>query len=186
VCVAALLFCAQPSNARAEQPVQAEAASDERDARKLRLLVGAGYGAQDDSDAGSFGPAFALRASYALVGALHLGAQGTFHIGSQFGGELNRVQYYGLEAGLSLSLSRATLTPYVTGGIAFISSQRNTHASLTTWYYGLGALLDFAAPDYLLLGVDARFVLFPRSIVQADNIGMLSTVDLLLMFGVLL
>jgi hypothetical protein len=117
---------------------------------------------------------------------LHVGAQGTFHVGSQFGDELNRVHYYGLEAGLSLALKPVTLTPYMTGGIAFISSQRNTQAHLSTGYYGLGALVDVAAAEWLLAGADLRMVIFQDGVQQADNIGALSTVELLLMFGVLL
>src|SRR5690242_1249265 len=74
--------------------------------RNLHLLAAAGYAPQDDEDAGSLGAAFGLKTSYVLADWVHVGAEGTFHLGTRFGDEQNRIQYYGLELGARIERKR--------------------------------------------------------------------------------
>jgi hypothetical protein len=151
--------------------------------RDICILAGAGYGLQDDDDAGSFGAALGLKGSYRLLDWIYLGIEGTFHIGTSFDGEQNRVQYYGVEAGASYVINRIAMTPYLTGGVAFVSSQRNLDSSLSTGYCGLGLLVDVVVVEWFTVGADARFVLIPGGIQQSDNSGVASTFDFLFLAG---
>lgn len=151
--------------------------------RNLHLLAAFGYGPQDDSDAGSFGAAFGLKAGYVLADWVHLGAEGTFHLGTRFGDEQNRIQYYGLEVGARLAHEQVGLTPYLTSGLALVQTQRNVDPSITAMYLGLGMMIDVALNDWLLLGFDGRLVTIPSGVQQSDNRGSVSGGDLLVLAG---
>lgn len=161
----------------------ARAAAQDDSAHNVRLLAAVGYGLQDDGDAGAFGAAFGLKAGVTLADWIHLGAEGTFHIGSRFGSEQNRVQYYGLEAGARFTQRRVAFTPYLSGGIASIETQRNTEPSITEPYVALGASVDVVTLPWLLVGLDARYVLIPLGSQQGDAFGDLTTCDFLLLAG---
>lgn len=147
------------------------------------ILAGAGYGIQDDDSAGSFGTAFALKGSYRLLNWIHLGAEGTFHIGTRFGDEQNRVNYYGVEAGAGYVIDRLSICGYLTGGIASVSSQRNEDPSFTTEYYGLGLVADVVLIEWYTISADSRFLVIPEGIQQSDVTGQISTVDFLFLAG---
>jgi hypothetical protein len=177
---------AAQSDTGAQSVAPAARSTSANDDRRLRLFGAIGYAPQDDSDAGSLGLALAAKANYALLGWIHLGLEGTYHVGTRFGDELNRISYGGLELGARLSdrrLGRFGLTPYLTGGIASVSTQRNIDPSFLTGYYGLGAALDVIIWDWLLAGLDLRWTLIPSSVRQGDNSGGGSSTDLLVMLG---
>ena len=113
---------------------------------------------------------------------MHVGVHGTFHVGSQFGDELNRVDYAGLELGARANYRRLGFTPYLTGGVASVSSQRNADPSYDTGYAGLGLALDVITYDWLLLGADVRVIML-NSIRQSDNSGTVLQPDVFLMIG---
>lgn len=166
----AVLLASPP--VRADEPV------------RYRALLAAGYGTQDDSDAGSFGAAFGFKLGISPIPFLHLGAQGTYHVGTQFDDEVNRVHYFGAEAGARFADARVGVTPYLTVGAASVSSQRNVDSSFLTYEFGLGLCADVIAVDWLMFGVDARLIVIPEGVRQSDNSGNAGTFDLLALAGV--
>ena len=146
--------------------------------------VGGGYGLQDDSDAGSYGPAIALRVAARPVGVLHLGGQGTFHIGSRFGSEQNRVQLYGVEAGARLGSDRIAAIPYLAGGIALIEKQRHRDPLIFVPYLAAGLGMELVVADPWLLQLDLRGSLALGGDVSGDSSGPSGTIDILALGGV--
>jgi hypothetical protein len=160
------------TGARAQEPAE------------YRAFLSAGYGTQDDEDAGSFGPAFGLKLGYVPIRFLHLGVHGTYHVGSEFGpNEINRVHYLGAEGGARLADERVGVTPYLAFGVASVSSQRNAEDTFATYYYGAGIYADVSAIDWLTFGVDVRLISFSAGVRQSDNQGNLSTIDVLGLAG---
>jgi hypothetical protein len=115
-------------------------------------------------------------------GFMHVGVNGTFHVGTQFGDELNRIDYAGLELGARANIQRLGFATYLTGGVASVSSQRNVDPSYTTGYVGIGLALDVITYDWLLFGADVRVIML-NSIRQGDNSGTVLQPDVFLMIG---
>jgi hypothetical protein len=161
------------------------ARADEREPARYRLLLAAGYGTQDDTDAGSFGAAFGVKLGYTPFRFVHIGIEGIYHVGTEFGGdEINRVHYLGAEGGARFANEFVGLTPYLAFGVASVSSQRNVDNTFAAGYYGAGLSADVVLIDWLMLGVDARLIRIPSGVIQGDVIADAGTFDLLVLAGV--
>ena len=160
-----------PPEAAAAQPVG------------VRLLVGGGYGTQNDSDAGSYGTALGLDVSYTSMRWLHLGLHGTFHVGTRFEDRQNRVVLLGTEAGARIGGELIALVPYLIVGLASVQSERNTEPWLLRSYFGTGFSLELEPWHPVVVALDARFAYIPLGSSQFDTEGPDGTFDILLTAG---
>jgi hypothetical protein len=119
---------------------------------------------------------YGARAGYTFLLPVYIGVASTFHAGSaddEAGAPRQTVSYHGLEGGLDLTLASLGLRPYVSAGLADLTTTRDVKGGFLSPFVAIGVMPSLRVVDLpgldLYLGLDARYVRLLRLVDNGDN-----------------